>query len=283
MNRPVPDLLDRILRDKMRWVEHRQSLLPEKQLRSQAEAAADHGSRGFTQALISQAATHTPAVIAEIKKASPSAGVIREPFDPQEIASAYHHAGAACLSVLTDKPYFQGTDEHLLQARSACPLPTLRKDFIVTRYQLYESRVLGADCVLLIVAALQQAKLLDLYDQAQELHLDVLLEVHNREELMRALDLSPKLLGINNRDLRTFSVSLDTTFSLLDEIPAGVQLVTESGIRSREDVLLMQKNGVNGFLVGESFLRSSSPGNRLRELFFPENAVKRDGSHQDHS
>lgn len=272
MKRPASDLLDTILRDKLRWVREQQSRRSAAQLRKQAETASP--PRGFTRALRAMTQAGRPAVIAEIKRASPSAGVIREPFEPATLADDYHRAGAACLSVLTDQPHFQGADEHLALARAACPLPVLRKDFILSRYQLDESRVLGADCVLLIVAALAQPELAALYRHARELQLDILLEVHDGEELQRALELEPELLGINNRDLRTFSTSLDTTLQLLDQLPAAVQLVTESGIHSRAQVLSLQRHGVNGFLVGEALLRRPAPGDGLRELFFPETLNK---------
>lgn len=267
MKKPLPDILQSILRDKMQWVQEQQLRLPEAEMRQQAEAVQTD-TRGFAAALNATVQAGRPAVIAEIKKASPSAGVIREPFEPPVLARSYHEAGAACLSVLTDEPWFQGRDAHLIAARAACPLPVLRKDFILTPWQLDQSRVLGADCVLLIVAALEQKTLACLYQRAEELGLDVLLEVHSREELRRALDLGPKLLGINNRNLHNFSVSLDTTLQLLDEVPDSVQVVTESGIRSREDVLMMQQQGIHTFLVGESLLRTPDPGASLRELFF---------------
>jgi indole-3-glycerol phosphate synthase len=211
-----------------------------------------------------------PGVIAEIKKASPSKGVIREDFDPTAIASSYEAAGAACLSVLTDVDFFQGADAYLQQARAASSLPVLRKDFVVDPYQVYEARAIGADCILLIVAALGNAGGLmkDLEALALALDMDVLVEVHNRGELDLALELQSPLLGINNRDLHTFSTSLDTTLDLLAQVPAERLLVTESGIHHRADVDAMRSHGVNAFLVGEAFMRAPDPGLALQELFF---------------
>jgi indole-3-glycerol phosphate synthase len=232
----------------------------------QAEAAPP--ARGFVSALQRRIAAGSPAVIAEVKSASPSKGVIRQNFDPAAIAVRYAAAGAACLSVLTDTKYFQGHDDHLAAARTVTTLPVLRKDFIVDPYQIVEARALGADCVLLIVAALQRAELHDFYTRAGGLGLDVLLEVHDAQELERALELSPKLIGINNRDLRTFNTSVETTFALLPKIPSGVMVVTESGISDRNQVAALRARGVNAFLVGETFMRAADPGDALHELFF---------------
>jgi len=203
-----------------------------------------------------------------MKKASPSKGIIRENFDPTAIAHSYAEAGAACLSVLTDENYFQGHDRYLIVARAATQLPALRKDFVVDPYQIFEARVLGADCVLLIVSALEPGLLQECHACATELGLDVLIEVHDRKELDRALDLSPKLVGINNRDLRTFDTKLTTTYDLLPEIPNGTIVVTESGIHDRAQVAALRARGVNAFLVGEAFMRDPDPGAALRRLFF---------------
>jgi indole-3-glycerol phosphate synthase len=223
--------------------------------------------RPFTQSLLARMAAKESAVIAEIKKASPSKGVIRAVFDPVEIAQSYQQAGATCLSVLTDVDFFQGADAYLQQAREATSLPVIRKDFMVDEYQITQSRLLGADAVLLIVAALAPQQLLDLHQQAQDIGLDVLIEVHDRQELEQALLLDNPLIGINNRNLHTFEVSLDTTLSLLDAIPAGRQVITESGIFSADDVKTMQAAGVYGFLVGEAFMRAPDPGAALKSVF----------------
>lgn len=225
-------------------------------------------ARGFVAALQKQISHRRPAVIAEIKKASPSKGLIRRNFDPVAIARSYAGHGATCLSVLTDVDFFQGSDLYMQQARMACNLPVIRKDFMVDPYQIVESRVLGADCVLLIVAALTPAQLQELAATARENGLDYLVEVHNRQELELALQLKPSLIGINNRDLHTFKTSLNVTYDLLGDIPSGVAVVTESGILAREDVEEMQEHGVYGFLVGESFMRAADPGVKLQELFF---------------
>ena len=207
-------------------------------------------------------------MIAELKKASPSRGVLREDFDPDAIARDYTAGGAAALSVLTDEAFFQGADHHLVEARSASGLPVLRKDFVIDAYQVYEARALGADCILLIVAALGDAQLNELAGLAVHLGMDVLVEVHDAAELERAVPLEPLLLGINNRDLRTFETTLDTTLDLLDRIPARRTVITESGIHTRADIARLRAAGVHGFLVGEAFMRSERPGARLRELFF---------------
>lgn len=223
--------------------------------------------RGFAQALKRKLASGDSAVIAEIKKASPSKGVIRDNFDPVAIAQSYAAGGAACLSVLTDADFFQGSEAHLIEARRACELPVIRKDFMVDPYQITEARAMGADCILLIVAALDDAQLTELHAHARSLNLDVLVEVHDADELDRALALDIDLVGINNRDLRTFDVTLDTTLSLLPRIPDSVQVVTESGIKERADVETMRDHKVNSFLVGEAFMRTENPGKTLAELF----------------
>ena len=223
--------------------------------------------RGFVDALADRIEQRQSAVIAEIKKASPSKGLIREDFNPAVHAADYEAHGAACLSILTDRKYFQGDDEYLKQGRAACDIPVIRKDFMIDPYQIAESRVLGADCVLLIVAALEQSQLAELAAYANEISIDVLVEVHNQSELERALDLDIELVGINNRDLHTFETSLNTTLELAKQIPADKLIVTESGIHSPEDVKLMLDNDIFGFLVGESFMRAPEPGVKLQELF----------------
>lgn len=245
-----------------------------RQMRSEAEvlreAQARQDVRGFAQAIEDKIAQGKPGVIAEIKKASPSKGVLRDPFNPPEIASTYAVHGAACLSVLTDVQFFQGSHDHLRQARAACSLPVLRKDFVIDPYQIIVARAMGADCVLLIVAALSPAQLRDYETLAMELGMDVLVEVHDASELERALKLETPLLGINNRNLHTFEVSLETTLDLLPRIPQDRIVVTESGILNRADVELMEINQVYAFLVGEAFMRAEQPGAELQRLFFPE-------------
>lgn len=225
-------------------------------------------ARGFTDALQQRVARAEPAVIAEVKKASPSKGVIRENFQPAQIAASYQSGGAACLSVLTDIDFFQGADEYLQQARSACELPVLRKDFTVDPYQVVEARAIGADAILLIVAALADEQMRELAHTAAEVGVDVLVEVHDRAELERALELPVPLIGINNRDLHTFDMRLETTLDLLPYIPEGRVVVTESGIHTPDSVALMRDQDVHAFLVGEAFMRAPEPGDKLRELFF---------------
>jgi indole-3-glycerol phosphate synthase len=224
-------------------------------------------ARGFARALAATVDAGRAAVIAEIKKASPSKGVIRQDFRPAEIAESYARNGASCLSVLTDVDFFQGADDYLRQARNACELPVLRKDFTVDPYQVVEARAIGADAVLLIVAALEQGQMVELAQTAAEFGLDALVEVHDRRELERALELETPLVGINNRDLHNFEMRLETTLELLPYIPRDRLVVTESGIHSGEDVALMREWGVHGFLVGEAFMRAEDPGERLAELF----------------
>ncbi|MCK9469194.1 MAG: indole-3-glycerol phosphate synthase TrpC [Porticoccaceae bacterium] len=231
--------------------------------------AAQTPPRDFVAALRQRATVGRPAVIAEVKKASPSKGVIRPDFDPAAIAASYETGGAACLSVLTDRDFFQGCNDYLVQAREACNLPVLRKDFTVDAYQVREARAIGADCILLIVAALDQVALESLHDLARELGLAVLVEVHDGEELERALALDTPLIGINNRDLHTFNTTLETTFGLLERIPDDRLVITESGIHTRADVEAMLARDVYGFLVGEAFMRAAEPGEKLRELFAP--------------
>lgn len=259
------DVLEKILAVKVEEVATARQLRSESELRREAEARQD--VRGFAAALEQKIAAGHAGVIAEIKKASPSKGVIREDFQPAAIAGSYAAHGAACLSVLTDVKFFQGSHDILRQARAACSLPVLRKDFIIDPYQVVEARALGADCVLLIVAALKPAQLRDLESLAHELGMDVLVEVHDAAELDIALQLQSPLLGINNRNLRTFEVSLQNTLDLLPRIPEGKRIITESGIVTPEDVALMRSRGVHAFLVGESFMRAPEPGAELQRLF----------------
>lgn len=261
----TPDILRRILRRKAEEVAERCAAVSLSALRRRIEQAP--AVRGFAAALGARIAAGHSGVIAEIKKASPSKGLLRADFDPARIAASYAAGGAACLSVLTDRDFFQGDDAYLQQARAACSLPVLRKDFVVDPYQVYEARALGADCILLIVAALGDARLAELAGLAAQLGMDALVEVHDGEELGRALALDTGLIGINNRDLRTFETRLETTYELLERIPDDRLVVTESGIRTRDDVTAMRARGVQAFLVGEAFMRADEPGVRLRELF----------------
>ncbi len=260
-----PDILKKILARKQ------QEIIERKRLRSEDELIATcariPAARGFEQALREKIGIGKPAVIAEIKKASPSKGVIRENFDPEAIAVSYRDHGAACLSVLTDVDFFQGADIYMQNARRVSGLPVLRKDFMVDAYQIYESRALGADCILLIVSALTDHQLNEFCQLAMELGMDALIEVHDADELERALKLPGRLLGINNRNLRTFETSLDTTLLLLEQVPQDKLIITESGIHTTADVALMRGSKVNGFLVGEAFMRAKSPGEELAALF----------------
>lgn len=265
MNTRPPDILQRILARKREEIAERKSRKPLERLRDEARAADP--PRGFVNALATRIAKGQAAVIAEIKKASPSRGVLRPEFFPAEIARSYASHGAACLSVLTDRDFFQGADEYLQQARAACSLPVLRKDFTIDPYQIVEARALGADCILLIVAALDDAQLRDLTAVAAETGIDVLVEVHDVAELQRALALDLRLIGINNRNLRTFETTLRTTLDLLASIPPDRLVVTESGILAPEDVATMRSHGVHGFLVGEAFMKAPEPGLELRRLF----------------
>lgn len=266
MSERRPDILKQILRRKQEEIESRQQSISSEQIRQRARATP--AARGFIKSLQDRQSIGEPAVIAEIKKASPSKGVIREDFDPATIAESYAAAGAACLSVLTDEDFFQGHDDYLIAARNACLLPAIRKDFIIDPYQVYEARALGADCILLIVAALDDGPLAELYTLAVELGMDVLVEVHDRQELDRASHLKLEVIGINNRDLRTFETHLSTTLDLLDHLPDSCLVVTESGIHTQKDVKLMRDHGVNAFLVGEAFMRAEKPGEALKALFF---------------
>lgn len=260
-----PDILKKIVKRKQAEVSER---LAEVSLAEQIDRAMNaEPVRGFVQSMDAKIQAGQAAVIAEIKKASPSKGVMRENFVPAEIARSYEQGGAACLSVLTDVDFFQGSDAYLQQARNACALPVIRKDFIIDPYQVYEARAIGADCILLIVACLDDSKLVELNTLAHELGMDVLVEVHDAPELQRALALPNRLIGINNRNLRTFETTLQTTIDLLAQIPAGRIVVTESGIHTSEDVALMRKHDVNAFLVGEAFMKVAEPGEKLKELF----------------
>jgi indole-3-glycerol phosphate synthase len=254
----VADILVRILDTKAREVSLQQI---------QTELVSIAPTRDFVAAIRERVEAGRAATIAEIKKASPSKGVMREDFDPAQIARSYEQGGAACLSVLTDVEYFQGDDAYLKQARDACQLPVLRKEFIIDPYQVYESRLIGGDCILLIVAALDDRQLREFTELARTLDMAVLVEVHDAEELARALKLNTTLIGINNRNLRTFDTSLKTTISLLAEIPDDRIVVTESGIHERSDVESMLEHDVRAFLVGEAFMRAEEPGDRLAQLF----------------
>ena len=264
MNRDK-DILSKILAAKAEEVRAGSEARPLRQLKAEVDRAPE--PRDFLGALKAAAEAGRPAVIAEIKKASPSQGVLRTAFDPAAIARSYAAAGASCLSILTDRQFFHGEPEYLKLGRAACALPVLRKDFIVDPWQVYEARVMGADCILLIVKALGDAQLRELAALASDLGMDALLEVHDGEELERALALKPPFVGINNRDLTSFHTDPAVTLGLLPRIPQDCLVVTESGIKSREDVADMRRHGVKGFLVGEAFMRADDPGAKLAELF----------------
>ena len=259
------DILERILTRKREEVNERQHTHTLADLYAQAKEQSL--PRGFTQSLSASIETGRAGVIAEVKKASPSKGLIREDFDPASIAASYQAGGASCLSVLTDRDFFQGGENDLVAARAACTLPVLRKDFMIDPWQVVESRAIGADCILLIVAALEQARMVELAATAADLAMDVLVEVHDGAELDRALELTPTLVGINNRDLRTFNTTLETTLALAPRVPDDTMLVTESGIHTVEDVTGMREAGINAFLVGEAFMRQEDPGAHLSLLF----------------
>lgn len=261
----TPDILKKILQRKQQEIAERSKKISLAQLQQLAEQADP--VRGFVESIERKLANGEAAVIAEVKKASPSKGLLREIFDPAEIAKTYEKHGAACLSVLTDQDFFQGHEAYLHAAREACQLPVIRKDFIIDPYQVFEARAIGADCILLIVAALDDNQLESLSELAIQLGMDVLVEVHDRDELERALVLNLPLIGINNRDLRTFDTHLDTTLNLLPLIPDGHVVVTESGIHTQEDVKLMRDYDVNTFLIGEAFMRADDPGVALGNLF----------------
>jgi indole-3-glycerol phosphate synthase len=261
----MSDILNKILETKRHEINNALQAAPSLAVRAAAEKMPK--PRDFVGAIRAKIVAGQAAVIAEIKKASPSKGVIRADFKPAEIAKSYETGGAACLSVLTDKEYFQGAAEYLKQARAACNLPVLRKDFMIDAYQIYEARAMGADCILLIAAAIDLAKMRELESIAHSLGMAVLVEVHNGEELDLALQLETPLLGINNRNLRTFDVTLQTTLDLLPRISGEKIIVTESGIFTADDVALMRKNNVHTFLVGEAFMRQADPGAELRKVF----------------
>ena len=264
-----PDILAAIIESKREVVAERKAALPMEDMKARLADSPAAPPAGFYRAIRRAVEQGRPAIIAEIKKASPSKGVIRADFDPARLAETYAHAGATCLSVLTDERYFQGADEHLRQAKAAARLPVLRKDFIIDPYQIYEARALGADCVLLIVAAVEDGRLRELAATAAELGMDALVEVHNREELERGMMLRAPLIGINNRDLRTFETSLQTTLGLLPDVFPDRTVVTESGIRNREDIALMRGHDVHAFLIGETLMGAEDPGEKLRELLTP--------------
>lgn len=265
----IPTVLEKILARKAEEVTARRAVVTLAELEQQARQADP--VRGFAQAMLAQAKRRQPAVIAEIKKASPSKGVLREHFVPAEIAQSYQAGGATCLSVLTDIDFFLGADRYLQEARAACSLPVIRKDFMIEPYQIVEARAMGADCVLLIVSALQDSQMAELAATAKAYNLDVLVEVHDGAELERALKtLDTPLVGVNNRNLHTFELNLETTLDLLPRIPRDRLVVTESGILNRADVELMEISEVYAFLVGEAFMRADNPGAELERLFFPE-------------
>jgi indole-3-glycerol phosphate synthase len=270
---PKGDILQTIVCRKYEEIAERRTHVSQADLMQRIATQQDQ-PRGFAAAMQARIACGEPAVIAEIKKASPSKGMLRADFRPAEIASSYEQGGAACLSVLTDRDFFQGAESYLIEARAACALPVIRKDFIIDAYQVYEARAMRADCILLIVSALDDGTLRSLHDQAIELGMDVLVEVHDCEEMRRALaltsDWAHTLLGINNRSLRTFEVTLDTTLNMLDMVPPSALLVCESGIHGRDDVALMRRHNVHAFLVGEAFMRADDPGAKLHQLFFEE-------------
>jgi indole-3-glycerol phosphate synthase len=266
----MSDILKKILLTKQEEVLRGQQKISQNTLEEQAVYSLNSAQlkpRGFAASIENKINAGQAGVISEIKKASPSRGILRDPFFPAEIAKSYESHGAACLSVLTDVEYFQGSTEYLKEARSACSLPVLRKDFMVDPYQIFEARAMGADAILLIVSALSDAQLKEFESIAHELHMDVLVEVHGPEELDRALQLKTTLLGINNRNLRTFEVSLQNTLDLLGDIPKSKRVVTESGILGKDDVKLMRSHDVHAFLVGEAFMRAKDPGVALSELF----------------
>lgn len=264
----TPTVLVKILQRKIEEIEERSAKTSIDQLKQ--KAAMQNPPRGFIKAMQDKVAAGQSAVIAEVKKASPSKGVIREEFYPADIAASYEDGGAACISVLTDRDFFQGHESFLVESRAETDLPIIRKDFIIDDYQVYEARAIGADCILLIVAAFMDnpEKLKSLHKLANDLGMDVLVEVHDAEELAIALSMDLQMVGINNRNLHNFETSLNNTFNLLSQIPDNVLVVTESGIHSEDDVAAMREHNVNAFLVGEAFMRAEDPGEALKELFF---------------
>lgn len=265
MSGSVSDILQKILQRKREEITERSRKVSVDELKTRIKSAS--APRGFIASIENKINQGKTGIIAEIKKASPSKGVIRENFNPVEIARSYEQHGAACLSVLTDRDFFQGHEEYLQQARAATSLPVIRKDFIIDPYQVYEARAINADCILLIVAALDDAQLNTLLALAHELRMDVLMEVHDRDEMTRAIASGARLIGVNNRNLRTFDVSLQNTLGMLDMVPADRILVTESGIHTPQDVKLMRDHKVHAFLVGEAFMRAENPGAKMAELF----------------
>jgi indole-3-glycerol phosphate synthase len=261
----TPDILKKIIARKEQEVKEAIKLIPYDKMME--TAYEDRTTRDFYQALKDKADLKQNAIIAEIKKASPSKGVLREDFNPIEIAKSYAQHGAACLSVLTDKDFFQGDDKYVADVRSVVTLPVLRKEFIIEPYQVFQSRVLGADCILLIAACLEDQRMEDLSMLAISCHMDVLIEVHNLEELKRVQQLRLPMVGINNRNLRTFDVTLQTTIDLLDKIDDDTLVITESGILGAQDVKLMKEHNIHSFLVGEAFMRQDNPGQALEEIF----------------
>lgn len=270
---PIATILEQIIEHKRLEIERARTQVSLPDLMSSLPPA--DASRGFTRAMGNQIRRQKPAVIAEIKKASPSKGVIRENFDPAALARDFEDNGATCLSILTDEKYFQGANEYMREARAACALPVIRKDFMIDPYQIAESKALGADCILLIVAALGESQLQELAAFANELAIDILVEVHDRQELDRALELNTDLIGINNRNLHTFETNLQTTLDLANSIPQDKLIVTESGINTTADVIRMTSKGIYGFLVGEAFMRASKPGATLKQLMFSECQIPR--------
>ncbi len=267
MNTKTPDILKKIIFRKLEEIQENCEKIPLRKMKQKAFMMATEPVRGFVDAIEAKLKTGNSAVIAEIKKASPSKGVLRENFNPAAIAKSYKQHGATCLSVLTDQDFFQGSNEYLQQVREAVNLPIIRKDFIIDDYQVYEARAIGADCILLIAAAIGDAQMNELTQTALQLDMDVLIEVHNEEEMARALRLPLPMIGINNRDLNSFEVSLDTTIRMLNMIEDDRIVITESGILTKTDVEKMRSHCVNSFLVGEAFMRAENPGKKLAELF----------------
>ena len=265
MNIETPTILKKILARKQQEIIENSALISQSELIEKITLGSP--PRGFANAISAKIESGEAAVVAEIKRASPSKGVICENFDPESIAKSYQLGGACCLSILTDVDFFQGSNEYLKVARRACQLPVIRKDFIIDEYQVYEARAMEADCILLIVSALSAESLSKLHDLSLSLGMDVLIEVHNEQELEVALPLNNSIIGINNRNLHTFDVSLENTLCLLDKIPKATIIVTESGIHSQSDVRLMRSKNVNGFLVGEAFMKTPNPGLKLQEMF----------------